>query len=177
MLTVPVGSVTVSPSPASVVGTQTVQLTATVKDQNNVVVTRPVTWTTNNPGVATVSTTGLVTGDNRGNTQLSAVITATSETKSGTSTVTVSPNPVSTVAVSPAPASVKKGNKVTLTGTPLDVNNNSLTGRAAPTWSSNNTSVATVAANGQVTGVNTGTAVITATIDGKTGTSTVTVTP
>jgi len=177
VLTVPVGSVTVSPSPASVVGTQTVQLTATVKDQNNVVVTRPVTWTTNNPGVATVSTTGLATGDNRGNTQLSAVITATSETKSGTSTVTVSPNPVSTVAVSPAPASVKKGNKVTLTGTPLDVNNNILTGRAAATWSSNNTSVATVAANGQVTGVNTGTAVITATIDGKTGTSTVTVTP
>jgi uncharacterized protein YjdB len=181
VLNVPVGSITVSPSPATVIGTQTVQLTATVRDQNGVVVTdRPVSWTTNNPGVAAVSPSGLtavVTGNNTGNTLFNASITATSETKSVATTVTVTPNPVATVAVTPSPASVKKGNRVALTATPRDVNNNPLTGRAAPTWSSSNTTVATVASNGQVTGVNTGTAVITATIDGKSGTSTVTVTP
>ena len=181
VLQVPVGSVTVTPSPASVVGTQTVQLTATVKDQNGVVVTdRAVAWSTSNSNVAAVSPNGLtavVTGNNTGNNPLNATITATSETKSVGTIVTVAPNPIATVAVTPAPASVKKGNKITLIATPLDANNNALTGRAAPTWSSSNTNVATVATNGQVTGVNTGSAVITATIAGKTGTSTVTVTP
>ena len=177
VLQVPVGSVTVSPSPATVVGTQTVQLTATVKDQNGVVVTdRVVNWSTNSPSSAAVSSTGLVSGNNTGSTPLSATITATSETKSGSTTVTVTPNPVATVTVSPSPASVKKGNRVTLTATPTDANSNPLTGRAV-TWSSSNTTIATVATNGQVTGVNPGSAVITATIDGKTGTSNLTVTP
>jgi uncharacterized protein YjdB len=180
VLQVPVGSVTVTPSPASVVGTQTVQLTATVKDQNGVVVTdRAVSWSTNNSSIATVSPTGLtavVTGNNTGNNPLNATITATSETKSVGTTVTVTANPVATVTVTPAPASVKKGNKITLTATPRDANNSVLTGRTVA-WSSSNTSVATVAANGEVTGVNTGSAVITATIGGKTGTSSVTVTP
>jgi uncharacterized protein YjdB len=71
---------------------------------------------------------------------------------------------------------VKKNDKVTLTATPRDANNNVLTGRAV-TWSSSNTNVATVSASGEVTGKNSGTAVITATIGGVSGTSTVTVTP
>jgi len=177
---VPVGSITVSPSPATVVGTQTIQLTATVKDQNGVVVTnRTVSWSTNNSSVAAVSPTGLtavVTGNNTGNINVSATITATSETKSVGTNVTVTPNPVATVTVTPSPASVRKNDKVTLAATPRDANNNVLTGRAV-TWSSSNTNIATVAANGEVTGKNTGTAVITATIGGIPGTSTVTVTP
>ncbi|HEV8217510.1 MAG TPA: Ig-like domain-containing protein [Gemmatimonadaceae bacterium] len=177
---VPVASITVSPSPATVAGTQTIQLTATVKDQNGVVVTdRTVSWSTNNSSVAMVSPTGLtavVTGNNTGNVNVSATITATSETKSVGTNVTVTPNPVATVTVSPSPASVKKNDKVTLTATPRDANNNVLTGRAV-TWSSSNTNVATVSASGEVTGKNSGTAVITATIGGVSGTSTVTVTP
>src|SRR5207245_4219964 len=50
-----------------------------------------------------------------------------------------------------------------------------LSGRAV-TWGSSNTAVALVSAGGLVTGVATGTAAITATSEGKSGTATVTVT-
>lgn len=178
ILRLPVGTVTVTPSPATVVGTQTVQLTATVKDQNGVVVTdRTVTWSTSNASLAPVSSNGLVTGNNTGANPANAVITATSEGKSGSSTVTVSPNPITTVAVSPSPASVEKNKKITLTATPLDANNNGLFGRGGAMWSSSDPTVAKVDSTGQVTGMKPGSAVITATIAGKTGTSNVTVTP
>src|SRR5439155_23718573 len=81
---VTVASVTVTPAPARVGLGQTVQLTATLKDANgNVLTGRVVTWASDNPAVATVSSTGLVTGVAQGQ----ATITATSETKSGTAAV------------------------------------------------------------------------------------------
>jgi uncharacterized protein YjdB len=171
---VPVGTVTVLPSPATVVATQTTQLTATVKDQNGTVVTdRTVTWATNNPTIATVSTSGLVLGVTPG----SATITATSGGKSGSTTVTVTPVPVAMVTVTPSPATVRKGSNVTLTAILQDASGNTLglTGRVV-TWSSSDTSKATVSSTGVVHGVAEGTAVITATSEGKSGTSTVTVT-
>jgi len=63
-----------------------VQLTATPKDaQGNVLTGRTVTWSSNATSIATVSTTGLVSGKAAG----SATITGTSEGKSGTSAITV----------------------------------------------------------------------------------------
>ena len=175
VLQVPVGSVTVSPSPATVVGTQTIQLAATVKDQNGVVVTdRPVSWSTNNATVGAVSTTGLVTGVNATGTAINVIITATSETKSGSSTVSVTPDPVATV-ILPAQPQVRKGSNLTLLVTLVDALGNPLSGRTV-TWVSNNTAVATVTSTGVVHGVAEGTAVITATSEGKSGTTTVTVT-
>ena len=169
---VPVASVTVSPAPASVQVGTTVQLTATPLDANgNPLGGRTVTWTTSASAVATVSTSGLVTGVAVG----SATITATSEGKSGSSAVTVNPVPVASVAVSPASATVATGASVQLTATPLDANGNPLSGRTV-TWASGNTAVATVSTNGLVTGVGGGSAAITATSEGKTGTSAVTVT-
>src|SRR2546426_869323 len=52
-----------TPAAASVVTTHTLQLAATLRDaDSNALVGRPVTWTSGNPKVATVSATGLVTG-------------------------------------------------------------------------------------------------------------------
>src|SRR5207248_368282 len=105
----------------------------------------------------------------------SATITATSEGKSGTSSITVTTVPVATVDVTPPSASVQAGQTVQLTGTPRDAGGNPLSGRTV-TWSSSNTSVATVSNSGLVSGVTPGTATITATSEGKSGTSSVTVT-
>ena len=84
--TVPVASVQVTPSSATIAVNATVQLTATPKDAGgNPLSGRAITWTTNNSGVATVSTSGLVSGKAAG----AATITATSEGKSGTAAITV----------------------------------------------------------------------------------------
>jgi hypothetical protein len=87
--TTPVAVATVSVSPASSslgVG-GTVQLSATTRDaSNNVLTGRVVTWSSANPGIASVnSSSGLVTAVAAG----SATITATSETKTGTAAITV----------------------------------------------------------------------------------------
>jgi uncharacterized protein YjdB len=82
--------------------------------------------------------------------------------------------PVTSVSVSPASASVSVGGTQQLTATVLPSNATNQT----VSWSSSNTSVATVNASGLVTGVATGTATITVTTqDGsRTATSSITVT-
>jgi len=94
---VPVASVTVTPPDARGAVGQTFQLAATLKDSRGEALPgvvdsrgRPhpagaVTWATSNPAVATVNGSGLVTGKTPGVT----TIIATSEGKSGTSSVTV----------------------------------------------------------------------------------------
>jgi len=162
---VPVASVTVAPASASVQVGQTVQLTATPRDANgNALSGRAVTWSSTNTTVATVNGTGLVQGATAG----SATITATSEGQSGTSAVTVTVAPVATVTVSPAAAAIQPGQTVQLTATTKDANGNILTGRTV-TWVSNSNAAATVSSSGLVTGVATGTALITATSEGKSG--------
>src|SRR6266705_1352466 len=173
-VTVPVASVTVSPASASVQAGQTVQLTATPKDANgNALSGRTVTWASSNSAVGTVNGSGLVTGVVAGST----TITATSEGQSGSSAVTVTagPLPVASVTVSPASASVPVGQAVQLTATPKDASGNPLTGRAI-TWASSKTPVGTVNRSGLVTGVVAGSTTITATSEGQSGTSVVTVT-
>src|SRR5207302_5942968 len=105
----------------------------------------------------------------------SATITATSEGKSGTSSIMVTDIPIVSVDVTPPTATVQTGQTVQLTATPRDANGAALSGRAV-TWSSNNTSVATVSSSGLVSGVTPGSATITATSEGKSGTASVTVT-
>src|SRR5437773_819613 len=162
---VPVASVTVNPASASVQVGQTVQLTATPRDANgNQLPGRTVTWASTNTTVATVNGQGLVTTKVVG----SATITATSEGQSGSAAITVTAAPVATVTVSPAAAAVQPGQTVQLTATTRDANGNILTGRTV-TWASNNNPAATVSSSGLVTGVATGTALITATSEGKTG--------
>jgi uncharacterized protein YjdB len=172
-----VTSVTVSPASASVAVGATSALQATVKDQNgNTMTGQTVTWSTNNAGAATVSSTGVVTGVAAG----SASITATSSGVSGASAITVTAGPppppvVTTVTVAPTSASVVAGATTTLQATVKDQNGNVMTGQTV-TWSTNNSAAATVNSSGVVTGVAAGSATITATSSGKTGTSSITVT-
>ena len=82
----PVSSVSVSPASLSQTAGTTQQLVAALKDANgNTLTGRSITWTSGNPVVATVNGAGLETSLTTG----AATITATSEGKSGTATVTV----------------------------------------------------------------------------------------
>src|SRR6266480_3581983 len=165
-------SVDLTPPSATVQVGQTVQLTAIPRDANgNALSDRTVTWTSSNTSAAIVSPTGLVTGVVAG----SAAITATSEGKSGTASITVTNVPVASVDVTPPTASVQVGQTVQLSATPKDVNGLPLSGRTL-TWTSSNTSVATVSNAGLVSAVTPGSATITATSEGKSGTSSIMVT-
>jgi uncharacterized protein YjdB len=168
----PVATVTVTPSSATILTGQTQQLTATMKDLlGNTLTGRSVTWSTSDPSVATVSPSGLVTGVDAG----SVTITATSEGKTGTATITVMLAPVATVTVSPASFSVARNSAKTLTATLRDAAGNVLTGRSI-VWVSSDTTIATVDQSGVVRGVKEGSATITATSEGKSGSSSATVT-
>src|SRR3989454_154907 len=174
VIPIPVASVAVTPNPASVQIGATVQLTATPQDAaGNPLTGRTVTWQTSDGTIATVDATGLVTGKALGGP---VTITATSEGKAGTAAITVTPIPVATVAVAPPTASIVVGATVQLSATPQDAVGNPLTGRTI-TWQSGNAAVASVDANGLVTGKALGGPVtITATSEGKAGTAAVTVT-
>ena len=168
----PVSSVTVSLASSSVVMGGTDQGTATLKDAaGNILTGRTVSWSSSNSSIASVNTSGLVTGVTAG----SATITATSEGKSGSATITVTPVPVASVTVSLASPSVVVRGTDQATATLKDAGGNILTGRAV-SWSSSNTSIASVNTSGLVTGVAAGTATITATSEGKSGSATITVT-
>jgi uncharacterized protein YjdB len=157
------GSVTVTlPSTMLTVG-QAVQGTAVVRDASGIIVTNPaIVWATSNPAVATVSTSGVVTATSAG----TATITATASGASGGVGITVVPIPVTTVAVSLANANLVVGQTTQATATPKDAQGNVLSGRAAPSWTSSNTAVATVSASGLVTAVSPGSANVSASIDG-----------
>ncbi len=170
VIPVPVASVTVTPTSATVQVGQTVQLTATALDAGgNILTGRPITWATSSPGVASVSGAGLVTGIAPG----LSTITATSEGKTGNSSVTV-PVPVASVSVNPATYTLSAGATVQLTATLKDASGNLLTGRTV-TWSSSNPAAASVDGGGLVTGEEIGSATITATTEGKSGTAQITV--
>jgi len=170
----PVAFVEVSPDSASVVMGDTVRLAAAPQDAGGEPLTgRPLSWTTDDPQVATVSDSGLVSAVAVG----AVTITATSEGKKGTArvTVTAASAPVASVEVEPGAPTVAAGSRVLLTATPKDGAGQPLSGRTV-TWTSGNTQVATVSNTGRVTGVAPGLAVIPATSEGQAGTSSVTVT-
>jgi uncharacterized protein YjdB len=169
---VPVATVTVTAVTDTVQIGQTATFTAITKDAGgNVLTGELVTWTSNDTTVATVNSVGQVTGRAVG----SVVITATSEGKSGTHALTVVRVPVASVQVAPSSTGLFVGATTTLTATPRDANGGLLTGRTV-TWASGKPATASVGVStGLVTGLDTGTVVITATAEGKTGTSTVTV--
>ncbi|MXY32044.1 MAG: hypothetical protein F4179_05235 [Gammaproteobacteria bacterium] len=165
---------TVSISPAAVDFSsfgETLQLTATVVDQNSQTMAgAPVSWTVSDNSVATASTGGLVTAVANG----SATVTATSGSAAGTATVTVAQR-AARVDVSPASVEfLSLGDSVQLTAAPVDANDNAVEG-ATVAWSSGDDAVATVDSSGLVTAAGNGTASITAQAGAASGAAAVTV--
>ncbi|MCQ2288181.1 MAG: Ig-like domain-containing protein [Muribaculaceae bacterium] len=134
-------------------------LTATVSptDATN----KNVTWTSSNTSVATVSSTGVVTAIRPGSATITATTTDGSN-KSASCSVTVKITATG-ISLSKTSLTLEKGSTSTLTATvsPTDATNKNVT------WTSSNTSVATVSSTGVVTAVGSGSAIITAkTADG-----------
>lgn len=164
-------TIVIAPPSISIIVGQTSQLTATVKDSSGAVIAgAPVTWSADNSGNATVSSTGLVTGVSAG----VATVTATSGPAHMNASVTVSQAPANAVVVSPSSATLLVTEQLQLSATVTDAQGNPLSGRTV-TWASNNTAVATVSATGNVTAVSPGTATITGTSGSAHGNAMITV--
>jgi len=173
---VPVRRVTVDPDALSfTVGDAPAQLTVTLLDSAGGTLSpagHPVTFSSNNTGVASVSGTGLVTPVAPGQ----AVITVT-QTGSGltaTATVTVIRVPVASVTIAPSLDTLIVGQAVQLAATTLDGSGNTLTGRTI-VWDGSDDNVASVSSTGRVAALAPGTLTVTATSEGKTGTATIVV--
>jgi uncharacterized protein YjdB len=173
---VQVTGITVAPESTTLAIGGTVTLVATVSpaDATN----KGVIWTSSNTSVATVNDNGLVTAVAAGEANI-VVTSKGNSAKSATCVVTcTSDDPievqVTDIAIEPQTATLTVGGTVTLVATvsPADATDKGVT------WTSSNTSVATVGANGLVTAVAAGEANIVVTSVGnseKTATCVVTV--
>jgi uncharacterized protein YjdB len=170
-----VSAVEVTPPTAAVAVGSTVRLIARALDaRGSTVGGVAFVWSSANAALARVDEAGLVTGVAAGEP---VTITAAGGGQSGSAEVTVTPAPVATVEVAPLSATVRVGGTQQLTATLRDSVGNVLTGRNV-TWSSSNDAVATVSAAGLVTGVTEGGPIaITASSEGQSGASSLTVTP
>lgn len=165
-------AVTITPNAFTIAVGSTTQLAATAADANGHAIEKTsFTWSSSNPGVASVDGSGRVRGVSVG----TATITARAGNRTASATVTVSSTPVGSVSVSPAEASVQAGSAVQLTAQVKDPAGNILKDRPV-TWSSSDTTVATVSVSGLVRGIKAGAATITAASGGKSGSAQVMVT-
>ena len=167
-----VTAIAVAPKTASVnIGAQqSFTATATYSDGSTGAATS-VTWSSSEPAVATVTASGVATGVTAGST----TITAASGAITGTAALTVNASPVISISVTPASASVSVGGSVQLTATANYQNGTSGNVTSSATWSSSNTSVASVNSNGLVVAVGQGTATVTGLFEGFSGSSSLTV--
>lgn len=159
---VTVRSIALAPSSPSVVAGRTQQITATASysDGSTKDVTSTAAWSSSSGSVATINATGLLTAMSQG----SATISATFSGVAGSTSVTVSAPVLTALVVAPAgltgiPAGSTQ--QFTATGTFSDGSTHDVT--TTVTWSSSQSSVASVSASGTLTAAAQGTATITAT--------------
>ena len=161
------------PNPSIIIGhTQQLQATGTYSDNSTKDMTSQVIWTSGSLSVATINSGGLATGSTAG----SSLITATLSGVSGTTVLTVLPPVLSTIAVTPPNPSIIAGHtqQFKATGTYSDNSTADLTNQVI--WTSGSLSVATITSGGLATGNTAGSSLITATLNGISGTATLTVT-
>nr|WP_277751220.1 Ig-like domain-containing protein [Granulicella sibirica] len=162
--------ISVSPTSSQIAFGTPVQLTAfgTYSDGSLQNLSATATWTTSNATLATVSSTGLVTGKAAGLVSVQAQVGGVQ----ATAFVQVTNATLTSVAISSSGANLAIGSpqQFTLTGTFSDGSMQNLSAFAA--WTSSAPAVATISNTGLATGVSTGSVQFTGSYGGKTATTT-----
>lgn len=172
VIVAPVQTVEVAVAPNAVIQGRIAKASAVLKDDRGSVLSgRSVTWRSSASNVATVDSNGTVTALTPG----VAVVSATSEGRTGQASVTVTPPAVQVVTVSLSTTPIVVGATSQATALLLDDQGATLSDRVV-TWTSSATAVATISASGAIVGVSPGTSTITATSEGRSGQATITVT-
>jgi len=153
-------NVTITPSTLTLRRTNTRQLTATARNNQNVIITgRTFRWASSNSSVVSVDQNGLLTALTAG----TVVVSAEADQNSGSATVTVTEIPIGSCSLAPATSKLTVSQNVQPAITLRDTANNVISslGRSIA-WTSDNEITATVTASGLVTARKAGTARITA---------------
>lgn len=164
-------------APSNVIVGQILPVTATgiYSDKTTKDLSATVTWTSSNPNIATVAAGGTLTAVSSG----TVTITATMNSVSGSSSVSIAPKLVS-IAISPANPTIAAETQQAFkaTGTYSDNSQQNITGTV--NWSSSQPAVATIGNSsplqGLAQGVSKGTTTITASSDGVSATTSLNVT-
>lgn len=168
-IVIAVNSVTVSPASLTLPIGGTSQLSATVEPSN--AADKTISWSSSPSDVAIVDGNGLVAGLKVG----TATITAKAGGKQGTCTVTVVSNsdyvPVTKITFDKTSLTLTEGDTYTIVAT-LDPKDASI---GKPAWTSSNSDVAVVDADGKVVALKAGTTKVTASADGVSASCDVTV--
>jgi hypothetical protein len=162
---------TVTPVAANVFVDDSLRFSATLVDHTGAVVSTAISWSVDNPAVASVDTAGMVHGHASG----SATISVSAKGQTASASIVVVVDSGQTLSVAPNAANLSVSRLLQFTATLKDRN-----GKPLPSsvhWESNNTAVATVDANGLVRGVSTGTATIQAKVHDLVAAAPVTVAP
>lgn len=158
---------------------------ATFSDGSSSDVTSKATWSSSSPSIASINNaSGYATGVTSGTTEITASFGFTGAnfknrkatvSKSGSASLLVTTATLSSISVTPVAGSLPNGFKqqFVATGTFSDGTTADISGSA--TWSSSNTTIATIASTGIATGVSIGVTTITATSGSKSGSASLTV--
>jgi len=172
--------ITVTPETASLEVGGTQSFTCTGYDTGGNVVTVTPTWSVDNSTVGTINTEGLFVANENGTATVTATVTQSGSTYTDTATVTVGgagPTPsIDSIVVSPSTWTMQVGEEKAMTA--MGYSGTTPVTLTTATWSSDDTSIATVtgsAGSGTVTGAGQGTATISVTQEGVTGTATLNV--
>lgn len=167
-------SIALTPVEPSIAKGITQQFTAigTYSDGISVDITASANWSSADTLVATMNTSGAAKGVSIG----SSIITADFQAQSATSLLTVTDASLTSIMLTPANPHIPKGNTLQLTATGIYSDGISVDITSSAIWSSADTLIATVNADGVVSGITSGSAIITATSAALSATTTVTVT-
>ena len=167
-------SIAVTPSNTSLAVGKTEQFTATgtLSDNSTEILTSGVTWKSSDTTWATINSSGLATAVSPGPVTISATVGGIT----GSTGLTVTSATLVSIAVTPSNTSlaVGKTEQFTATGTLSDNSTEILT--SGVTWKSSDTTWATINSSGLATAVSPGPVTISATFDGITGSTGLTVT-
>ncbi|MDZ4863447.1 MAG: Ig-like domain-containing protein [Gemmatimonadota bacterium] len=173
----PVAQVAINGAAEALAVGRTEQLSVVLRDAaGQELNSRSVTWTSSDPSVAVVSAVGAVTGRKAG----SVTITASSEGQSATAPLSVEaagsdlPAQVATVSLTGGGKAVEVGETITLVARAADAKGTTLSDRAI-VWSTSDPQVALVSSVGLVSAVGPGTSTISASSEGKSAESRITV--
>lgn len=169
-----VASVSVSVAETSLSIGQSTQATAIAKDASGKALSgRTFDFSSSNTSIATVSSSGLVTAKAPG----TATVTASTNGKSGSVAVNVQGGPapkVASVSVAVGSSNLVIGQTTTAVATVKDAGGVVLSGQAI-VWASSSAAVASIAPSGQITAIAPGSATLTGTVGGISGSAKVTV--